>query len=181
MDNEGSTDYIIEEVEYVDYGDVDDGVEIIEIDALQKAKPSTSKDALRQTTARNNDSMDEDNLIQELIGGEINLSEYDRDGVENISDCDTDDSDSESSPQVNAAKTSAQVRRLPSASQSFDNELDKSRKDAMRGLLQGRDELRDGRQRRRCVLPAALQGKILFYTSNWLSPQFNCQRIELQV
>lgn len=44
------------------------------------------------------------------------------------------------------------------ASQHFEDELQKSRKDAMRGILKGRDKMRDGRQRRRCVLPAALQG-----------------------
>lgn len=146
MDDE----YIIEEIEYVDYEGELNGIEI--------AEPSTSKNALTLSTAKS-ESMIEENLIEELIGGDITLSEYGKDGAELISDAESDPDDERPSTSAVAKLSARAIQRSPSASQSFENELDKSRKDAMRGLLQGRDELRNGRQRRRCVLPAALQGK----------------------
>lgn len=116
-------------------------------------------------------------LIERLIGSEITLSEYEKEVVEAVSDSEGTEvvpDEFEPRPSTSAAALSSQKNshslahksegsyrgsgRTSLASQSFETELNKSRKDAMRGLLQGRDELKDGRQRRRCVLPAALQG-----------------------
>lgn len=159
-------EYIIEEIEYVDYAEEADGIEIDGTQTIEE-KPSTSTDVSKATVTRNDGTMVEENLVEELIGGEITLSEYDKEGAETDSDAESvSDTDAERPSTSTAVSKSAPslahgIRRSPSASQSFENELDRSRKDAMRGLLQGRDELRDGRQRRRCVLPAALQGNAI--------------------
>lgn len=200
---EDSTEYIIEEVEYVDFCEnvqnvqTELGGETQSEQATDDVKPSTSKATTTSASATSTKSKShigpvvDASLIERLIGNEIKLADYDKEVVQTISD-DDDDNDREGHNNddvdvnvddvvVVAAEilpsTSASVRRStygrvgsttgshfmakgsPSmVSQSFENELNKSRKDAMRGLLQGRDELRDGRQRRRCVLPAALQG-----------------------
>lgn len=193
-------EYIIEEIEYVDYcendAEVDGGGETVEkMKSLAvEVKPSTSKvAATKKPTASTSSTKSKGHvgpvvdasLIERLIGSEITLSEYEKEVVESVSDVeDSEDisdaneprpstsaaasywsetndgvSSSSSTPFVAKSEPShGEMDRTTLASQNFETELNKSRKDAMRGLLQGRDELRDGRQRRRCVLPAALQG-----------------------
>lgn len=163
--DEDTTEYIIEEIEYVDYEDGVGGIEIIETQEIEEPA-TTSKNALMGTVNTSGATSDE-NLIEELIGGEITLSEYDKEGAETGSDTENVSDADEAYPSTSmfAAVPARPLCRSPSVKECFENELDRSRKDAMRGLLQGRDELRDGRQRRRCILPAALQGKAHFYLS----------------
>lgn len=203
MDEEDdTTEYIIEEVEYVDYceneGEGEGAVKIVAAPASTEAKPSTSKAALKKasTSAKLKSHIGpvvDASLIERLIGSELTLSEYDKEVVEAVSDTENSEDILDANDEMGASTSAAalgatgqkkefstgsqmvqprtdgnyrEMSRSASslASQSFETELNKSRKDAMRGLLQGRDELRDGRQRRRCVLPAALQGNITFST-----------------
>lgn len=91
-----------------------------------------------------------------LKSGELSFSEYNKEMDENtnISDEDEDDGIEDSIDDFIPQSKKSKKR----ASKHFEAELHKTRKDAMRGNLKGRVKMRDGRQRRRCVLPAALQG-----------------------
>lgn len=111
----------------------------------------------------------EEILIKQLIDGELSFSEYDTQ-IGHIIDVDLDssddnDSDDEESPKTNdnaEVYTSADMQ-MPSTSQlvncKFQTELVQSRRDSLRGKLNGRSSAKDGRQiRRTCTLPPALQG-----------------------
>lgn len=185
MDDE-TTEYVIEEIEYVDFEEGVDDIEIIETQSMAE-QPSTSKDAMPKMKP-NIGTVAEENLVEKLIGGEITLSEYDNEGTVSDTDSVTDIDEERSSVHEIIRQIplpAREIRRSPTASQSFENELDKSRKDAMRGLLQGRDELRDGRQRRRCVLPAALQGnafvRLLFIERNHFHSSIVSFRFQFKV
>lgn len=93
-----------------------------------------------------------------LKSGELSFSEYNKEMDENtnISDDDEDDVIEDSIEEFTPHREKSKSR----ASKHFEAELHKTRKDAMRGNLKGRVKMRDGRQRRRCVLPAALQGLV---------------------
>ncbi|XP_031635325.1 general transcription factor 3C polypeptide 3 [Contarinia nasturtii] len=101
------------------------------------------------------DRADEGNLIKRLMNGELSFSEYNKEMDEsNISDDDNMIDEDVIEEEIMMRKDKSKSR----ASKYFEAELHKTRKDAMRGILKGRVRMRDGRQRRRCVLPAALQG-----------------------
>lgn len=124
-------------------------------------------------------------LIKKLINGEMSFSEYNKEIGEDEVVIDDDDQDDEndiivtetlntsirSTAEPGTSRSNMIQRSYSSSSASgsasesihsksanFEGEFFQSRKDAMRGILKGRDQLRDGRQRRRCVLPVALQG-----------------------
>lgn len=96
-------------------------------------------------------------LIKKLMSGELSFSEDD--GSDDDDDVDRMIDDDFSENNSNTEEIAISQQKIKSkASKNFELELHKSRKDAMRGNLKGRVKMRDGRQRRRCVLPAALQG-----------------------
>lgn len=95
-------------------------------------------------------------LIKKLMSGELTFSEYNKEIDINPNTSDDDDEvDHMIDEEFGESNTHTMKNK---ASKNFELELHKSRKDAMRGNLKGRIKMRDGRQRRRCVLPAALQG-----------------------
>lgn len=175
-DDDDEVTYVIEEIEI-------DG-EVEEVVFLDKPPPHTQHTSgakRKKPQSKVNDSAvagpsgvkgdsssagaeREGNLIKKFINGELTFSEYNKKmekQVDNVSDDDDDtagvesiDDDSDTEEYTAVSLTSARNK----ASQHFEDELQKSRKDAMRGILKGRDKMKDGRQRRRCVLPAALQG-----------------------
>lgn len=105
------------------------------------------------------------NLIKKLMNGEMSFSEYNKEmDTNDCNDSDDDEPDTtieeiiDDESDSDDKSRSATVNKRNRASKNFEDELHSSRKDAMRGILKGRDKMRDGRQRRRCVLPAALQG-----------------------
>lgn len=122
---------------------------------------STNKEKFDSTTSNTYvDLSDEGNLIKRLMNGELTFSEYNKEmDKKNISDDDDDENMIDDVIENTADEILAQKYNSRSnASKNFEAELHKTRKDAMRGILKGRARMRDGRQRRRCVLPAALQG-----------------------
>lgn len=150
------------EVEEVSFMDYTEGADIItkEISARPKVSSALTQPSIGQER--------EGNLIKKFISGELSFSEYKKQmGVDDDENVEVEDVDNDSdvviSDDETAPSTSTAIRRRTrkasgSVTKYFEEELVKSRKDAMRGILKGRDQLRDGRQRRRCVLPAALQG-----------------------
>lgn len=173
--DEEDVTYIIEEIVYVNENETRvvnietvSGRETIRKRTANKTSPKDT--AVAGPSGINNrkstvESEQKGNLIKKLMSGELSFSEYNKemdanDGNESdeeeeepdasMSEIIDDDSDTED-------RRSATVKRNK-ASKHFEDELHSSRKDAMRGILKGRDKMRDGRQRRRCVLPAALQG-----------------------
>lgn len=165
MENARATEqegYMIEEIVYVDEHELQEatGVEIsTDGNSGTEREPDDDMDTAGGSTSDTNHerSEQEGNLIKKFISGELSFSEYNKQMDKNDSDEENDatliDSDSDNGevgPSTAAKRTKA--------SQYFEDELHKSRKDALRGILKGRDKMRDGRHRRRCVLPAALQG-----------------------
>lgn len=157
--------YLIEEVVYLNEKptneeDVFPTEDFVDEEKSNVAVAGTSS-SYNEKAAANSEK--EGNLIKKLISGELSFSEYNKEMGDsaNLSDDDiaddnliedhiVDDSIDEIMPQREKSKSKA--------SKHFEAELHKMRKDAMRGILKGRVKMRDGRQRRRCVLPAALQG-----------------------
>lgn len=173
MENEES--YIIEEVEYMECSnDEMESNDEITIEVEDEPRPCTSKSIEQNVVNRNTNQIgpeQEGNLIKKLINGELTFSEYNREMGDDVADDvvaddDVDDDNGENESDDNLVKKVEKEKEIPKkklfvnslVSQNFEDELDQSRKDAMRGILKGRDQLRDGRHRRRCVLPAALQG-----------------------
>lgn len=158
--DEEEVEYVVEELVYLDESQKPEEMEI----APSEADDDKSED-VEEKTIINSDK--EGQLIKKLMSGELSFSEYNKemDDTANLSSDDdiepetidekemvvVDDSASEES----SARSEKSRRK---ASKHFEAELQKSRKDAMRGNLKGRVKMRDGRHRRRCVLPAALQG-----------------------
>lgn len=142
----------IEEVDCSNYGEeeLSEFIPIAPIPAAESTSGETSfSTATEFTTKRKLPPIDQEHeglLIKKLINGELSFSEYNKEIGEDDVVIDDDDQDDEKCVSFEAS------------SASFEEELFQSRKDAMRGILKGRDYLRDGRQRRRCVLPVALQG-----------------------
>lgn len=98
----------------------------------------------------------EELLIKKLIDGEMTFSDYNQQigqiVDDNIDEPDEieEDSDNNDEEMSHSAGTS---------STNFEKELIQSRRDAIKGNLKGRSVDKDGKiQRRRCVLPIALQG-----------------------
>lgn len=113
----------------------------------------------------------EEILIKQLIDGELSFSEYDTQighiiDVDLDSSADENDTDNEdlSSANDDTSFYSSADTQMPSTSSQlvnckFQNELVQSRRDSLRGKLNGRITTKDGRQiRRTCTLPPALQG-----------------------
>lgn len=129
--------------------------------------PSSSQASARRAAPVQIDQEHESNLIKKLINGEMSFSEYKKEIGEDDVVIDDDEQDDEhvsviATPVPASATTTSSLKSNVTAADTkpamFEEELFQSRKDAMRGILKGRDQLRDGRQRRRCVLPVALQG-----------------------
>lgn len=138
---------VIEEVDCSNY-DESELSEFVPVAPIPAAETPALAPQKRKSTDM--DQEHEGLLIKKLINGEMSFSEYNKEMGED--DVVIDDDDQELEVVI--------TKSVPSASTSshFEEELFQSRKDAMRGILKGRDQLRDGRQRRRCVLPVALQG-----------------------
>lgn len=92
-------------------------------------------------------------LIKKLINGEMSFVDYNmyigKIVDDNISEPDELDED-DPQPISHTAKENS--------SSNFETELMQSRRDAIRGNLKGRAVGKDGKVKRRCVLPVALQG-----------------------
>lgn len=166
MDAERETaeqeEYVIEEIVYIDDNDIQEetGVDMSADDnsGTEREHEDDTDTAGGSASDTNQErSEQEGNLIKKFISGELSFSEYNKQMDKNDSDeehdatlLDSDSDNDETGPSTASKRTKA--------SQHFEDELHKSRKDALRGILKGRDKMRDGRHRRRCVLPAALQG-----------------------
>lgn len=158
--DEEEVEYVVEELVYLDENQKPEEMEIApseisaDDDKSEEVNPAINSDK-------------EGQLIKKLMSGELSFSEYNKemDDTANLS------SDEDIEPEVidekdlvvvdDSASEESSARSEKSrrkASKHFEAELQKSRKDAMRGNLKGRVKMRDGRHRRRCVLPAALQG-----------------------
>lgn len=103
----------------------------------------------------------EEMLIKKLINGELSFNDYNRQmgniiAADNIADEDDLDETSDASDDDTAATTTADSKAASTTASSdhFERELLQSRRDAIRGNLQGKPKS----ARRRCVLPTALQG-----------------------
>lgn len=152
-------EYVIEEIVYVDEHDTP-GNELSTDDysGTERENDNDTDTAGGSASDTNHErSLQAGNLIKKFISGELSFSEYNKQMDKNESDEDNDVTliDSDSDNDIVASTT---ISKRTKASQHFEDELHKSRKDALRGILKGRDKMRDGRHRRRCVLPAALQG-----------------------
>lgn len=160
--DEEEVEYLVEEVVYMNDNQKNDEMDTVSDENLPDdavAGSSFDEKALRN-------SEKEGNLIKKLMNGELSFSEYNKEmddntnlssdddiepGIIDEKDANLDDSTSEDASMHNE-------KSRQKASRHFEVELQKSQKDAMRGNLKGRVKMRDGRHRRRCVLPAALQG-----------------------
>lgn len=159
--DEEEVTYLIEEVVYLNDKQTDNG---------NITKKNTAKDERRDELVAGPSenyaesvaakSEKEGNLIKKLISGDISFSEYNKEMDESTNTSDDDDNidDDIVEESTNVDEITHKEISRSKASKHFEVELRKTRKDAMRGILKGRVKMRDGRQRRRCVLPAALQG-----------------------
>lgn len=164
----GEVTYFIEEIVYLDENQQQEsGSEVIldESASGREAKRSSQEKApIAGPSGINNHekkSEQKGNLIKKFISGELSFSEYNKEMDKNDGNDTDEDNDAtmiDSEESDNDESTASITLKRNKASQHFEDELHKSRKDALRGILKGRDKMRDGRQRRRCVLPAALQG-----------------------
>lgn len=154
--------FVIEEIVYVDEHELQDTA-AVEISADENSSTERELDddgdtvASSTSTTAHERSEQEGNLIKKFISGELSFSEYNKQMDKNDSDEENDATLIDSDSDTDETGPSA-ISKRTKASQHFEDELHKSRKDALRGILKGRDKMRDGRHRRRCVLPAALQG-----------------------
>lgn len=106
----------------------------------------------------------EEQLIKRLIDGDLTFNDYNQqigqivdDNIIDVDDDDEDDDNNDNSGDDKHFENAADT--VGSSSRSFEQELLQSRRDAIRGNLQGHKIDVDGKvQRRRCVLPIALQG-----------------------
>lgn len=169
--DEEEVEYLIEELVYLD-----DSQKQTEVGDRTPSENSTDKEKLDDavTLASNYsgsesatiNSEKEGNLIKKLMNGELSFSEYNKEMDDNTNTSSDEDIEQEATDDKSVIVedsstegTSTRTEKLRNkASKHFEAELHKSRKDAMRGILKGRVKMRDGRHRRRCVLPAALQG-----------------------
>lgn len=154
-ENEDICEYIIEEIGYEDASNDEEDMEIEE-EVVATKLPTKSSDEIEM------DAKQEEDLIKKLMSGELTFSEYNKEigqGDEVEVEPEEDVLLSEEEDNINVRPSTSHIQPDTSkASLDFEKEMVKSRKDAMRGALRGRDQLRDGRQKRRCVLPVALQG-----------------------
>lgn len=163
--DEEEVTYLIEEVIYVNEKKMNSGKASLSSSSFDenqsdevKSGPSHNLQE-RSTVSPEKESI----LIKKLISGELSFSEYNKemDKNTNISDDeieeDEGDDDDEEEDDIEYVIPHEEKSKTK-ASKHFEAELHKTRKDAMRGNLKGRFKMKDGRQRRRCVLPAALQG-----------------------
>lgn len=105
----------------------------------------------------------EEQLIKRLIDGDLTFNDYNQQigqiVDDNIIDVDDDDEDDDNDNSDDDKHFENAADTVGSSSRSFEQELLQSRRDAIRGNLQGHKIDVDGKvQRRRCVLPIALQG-----------------------
>lgn len=149
-------EYLIEEIVYLDDKNENDGsINYSEISNDTKNEEIT--ESYGESSVASCEK--EGNLIKKLIRGDISFSEYNQEMDENTNTSDDDNIiDDDIEDITNADELTHIEESRHKASEHFEVELQKTRKDAMRGILKGRIKMRDGRQRRRCVLPAALQG-----------------------
>lgn len=151
--------YVIEEVVYLDDKNESNGSIIFSDNPntvkIDEATAGFSGNFGESAVAS---SEKEGNLIKKLISGDISFSEYNQEMDENTNTSDDDNIDDDIEDGANTDEKTQKEKSRNKASKHFEVELQKTRKDAMRGILKGRVKMRDGRQRRRCVLPAALQG-----------------------
>lgn len=159
--DEEEVEYVVEEVVILDDAEKPEDMDITSHDvSADEDKPDESEDKSSINAEK------EEQLITKLMSGELSFSEYNKEMDETANLSSDDDIESETIDEkdmiidlVSEDTSSARNEKLRrKASKYFEAELQKSRKDAMRGNLTGRVKMRDGRQRRRCVLPAALQG-----------------------
>lgn len=94
-------------------------------------------------------------LIKQLINGELSFGDYNmqigqivNDNINEPDEMDDEDDDEEADDPMSANQSST----------NFETELLQSRRDAIRGNLKGRTVGKDGKVKKRCVLPVALQG-----------------------
>lgn len=164
--DEEEVTYLIEEVIYMnekkmDHGNASLGSSSFDVNKSDEVIAGPSHNFQGRSTVS---PEKEGNLIKKLISGELSFSEYNKemDKNTNISDDEDDDEDDEEEDGEEEDDIEDIIlheeKSKSKASKHFEAELHKTRKDAMRGNLKGRFKMKDGRQRRRCVLPAALQG-----------------------
>lgn len=147
--DEDDVEFVVEELVYLDENPKQEEMEVAPSEtSVDEDKPGEK----------------EGNLIKKLMSGELSFSEYNKEMDETANLSSDDDIEPETIDEKelaivdDAANEERNEKSRRKASRHFEAELQKSRKDAMRGNLKGRVKMRDGRHRRRCVLPAALQG-----------------------
>lgn len=147
--DEDDVEFVVEELVYLDENPKQEEMEVAPSEtSVDEDKPGEK----------------EGNLIKKLMSGELSFSEYNKEMDETANLSSDDDIEPETVDEKelaivdDAANEERNEKSRRKASRHFEAELQKSRKDAMRGNLKGRVKMRDGRHRRRCVLPAALQG-----------------------
>lgn len=161
-DDEETLKYPLEEAVYENEkkkysNDISLGQNLFNIENKDEVTAGQSADTLSANSEKDCNPCIMERCIKKFLkSGELSFSEYNKEMDENttISDEDEDDGIEESIDDYIPQREKSKKR----ASKHFEAELHKTRKDAMRGNLKGRVKMRDGRQRRRCVLPAALQG-----------------------
>lgn len=159
-------EYIVEELVYMDDNHQNDEMEVVRDESA--AEYERFDDAMAGPSSFDEkvsiNSEKEGILIKKLMSGELSFSEYNKEMDDTANLSSDDDIEPEVATDPNIDDSTSEDSSMPNensrqkASRHFEAELQKSRKDAMRGNLKGRVKMRDGRHRRRCVLPAALQG-----------------------
>lgn len=97
----------------------------------------------------------EEILIKKLINGEMSFVDYNLQIGQIVDDNINDDPDEMDDEYEETLQPTTSVENR---SGNFETELLQSRREAFRGNLKGKTTGKDGRHRRRCVLPVALQG-----------------------
>lgn len=160
-------EYLVEEVVYMDDNQRNEEMDTVPDENLaddERFDDAVAGPSFDEKVLRN--SEEEGNLIKKLMNGELSFSEYNKEMDDNTnlsSDDDIepgliDEKDTNIDDPTSEDASLHNERCRQKASRHFEAELQKSQKDAMRGNLKGRVKMRDGRHRRRCVLPAVLQG-----------------------
>lgn len=137
-----------------------------ELDNEQDDQPAATASVPARIRVRELPVEQEEQLIKRLIDGELTFNDYNQqigqivdDNIDDDDDVVAVDSNDDDDDEEGAAAAATTITTQAGSSRSFEQELLQSRRDAIRGNLKGHKLDVDGKiQRRRCVLPIALQG-----------------------